>query len=258
MNKEEFLKRKIKFKKSLGQNLFIGNVTSLLNLTNFSEDDFVIEVGTGTGAITKEIAKRVNFIRTYEIDERLKDLINENIVFYKNIELKLMDFLLEENFPPYFKFFSNLPYSQATEILKKCAKINCLKEGYFMIQKELGERIISKEGSKKYGSISIFLQTFFEFKFLKEFNKNQFYPKPEVDSIFIHFKRVRNWNENFNLYESFLKDIFSKRRKKIKKYLVDYIKDLNIDLNLRPEDLKVSDYIKIYENFIRSKNQLNT
>lgn len=257
MNKESLLKKKFRFKKSLGQNIFIGNILSLLNLTNFSDDDYVIEVGTGTGNITKEIAKRVKFIRSYEIDERFKEFIDQNIIFYKNIEIKYLDFLLENDFPTDFKFFSNLPYSKATEILKKCAKLNGLKEGYFMIQRELGERIISKEDSKKYGAISIFLQTFFDFKLIKVFDKNLFYPKPEVDSTFIYFKRQNNWREDFNLYESFLKEIFSKRRKKIKKYLSNYLNNLDINTDLRPENITVEDYIKIYENFIRSQDKSN-
>ncbi|HOK18735.1 MAG TPA: rRNA adenine N-6-methyltransferase family protein, partial [Caldisericia bacterium] len=127
MSKADLLKQKFRFKKSLGQNIFIGNTQNLLNLTNFMDDDFIIEVGTGTGDITKEIAKRVEFVRSYEIDERLKEFINENIIFYKNIEVKYMDFLLEDKFPESFKFFSNLPYSQAAEILKKCSMINSLK-----------------------------------------------------------------------------------------------------------------------------------
>lgn len=258
MNKKEFFK-KFRFKKSLGQNFFIGNREELINLTNFCEDDIVIEVGTGTGDVTKEIAKRVKKIISYEIDERLKEIINENIIFYKNIEIKFMDFLKEENFPEKVRFFSNLPYCLSTEILKKCTKINELIDGYFMIQKELGERILSKEGSKSYGAISIFLQTFFDFKNIKVFSKNNFYPRPDVDSIFIYFKRKRTWEEKFEEYEKFLKEIFSKRRKKIKKVLTDLVgNNLSIDLNLRPENLKVENYIELYEIFIRSKDKLNT
>lgn len=258
MNKKDFLK-KFRFKKSLGQNFFIGNREELINLTDFSEDDIIIEVGTGTGDITKEIAKRVNKVISYEIDERLKEIINENIIFYKNIEIKFMDFLKEENFPEKFRFFSNLPYSTSTEILKKCAKINGLIDGYFMIQKELGERILSKENSKNYGAISIFMQTFFDLRNIKIFNKNNFYPRPDVDSIFIYFKRKRAWEEKFENYEKFLKEIFSKRRKKIKKVLSSLIsEDLSLDLNLRPENLSVEEYINLYEIFIRSENKLNT
>lgn len=257
MNKKEFLK-KFRFKKSLGQNFFIGNREELINLTDFCEDDTILEVGTGTGDITKEIAKRVKRIISYEIDERLKEIINENIIFYKNIEIKFLDFLKEDTFPEKARFFSNLPYSLSTEILKKCTKINGLVDGYFMIQKELGERILSKEGSKSYGAISIFLQTFFDLKPIKLFSKNNFYPRPEVDSIFVYFKRKRSWEEKFESYEKFLKEIFSKRRKKIKKVLLDLVgNNLSIDLNLRPEDLKVEDYINLYEIFIRSKNKLN-
>lgn len=258
MNKKDFLK-KFRFKKSLGQNFFIGNREELINLTDFSEDDIVLEVGTGTGDVTKEIAKRVKKVISYEIDERLKEIINENIIFYKNIQVKFMDFLKEENFPEKFRFFSNLPYSTSTEILKKCAKINGLIDGYFMIQKELGERILSKENSKNYGAISIFMQTFFDLRNIKIFNKNNFYPRPDVDSIFIYFKRKRLWEEKFENYEKFLKEIFSKRRKKIKKVLSDLINEnTSIDLNLRPENLSVEEYINLYEIFIRSENKLNT
>lgn len=258
MNKKDFLK-KFRFKKSLGQNFFIGNIKELINLTDFCEDDIVIEVGTGTGDVTKEIAKRVKFVISYEIDERLKDIINENIIFYKNIEVKFLDFLKEENFPEKFRFFSNLPYSTSTEILKKCAKLNGLIDGYFMIQKELGERITSKENLKTYGAISIFLQTFFDLKEIKIFSKNNFYPRPDVDSMFIYFKRKRNWNEIFEYYEKFLKEIFSKRRKKVKKVLESLVSEnLSIDLNLRPENIKVEDYINLYEIFIRSKDKFNT
>ncbi len=258
MNKKDFLK-KFRFKKSLGQNFFIGNREELINLTDFSEDDIIIEVGTGIGDVTKEIAKRVNKVISYEIDERLKEIICENIIFYKNIEIKLMDFLKEENFPEKFRFFSNLPYSTSTEILKKCSKINGLIDGYFMIQKELGERILSKENSKSYGAISIFIQTFFDLRNIKIFNKNNFYPRPDVDSIFIYFKRKRLWEEKFENYEKFLKEIFSKRRKKIKKVLSSLIsEDLSLDLNLRPENLSVEEYINLYEIFIRSENKLNT
>lgn len=258
MNKREFLKR-FRFKKSLGQNFFIGNREELLNLTDFSEDDTIIEVGTGTGDVTKEIAKRVKKVISYEIDERLKEIINENLIFYKNIEVKFMDFLKENNFPDKFRFFSNLPYSTSTEILKKCARINGLIDGYFMIQKELGERIISKENSKDYGAISIFLQTFFDLKNIKIFNKNNFYPRPDVDSIFIYFKRKRFWEEKYELFEKFLKEIFSKRRKKIKKVLSNLIsKSVSIDLNLRPENISVEEYINLYEVFIGSENKLNT
>lgn len=258
MNKKEFLK-KFRFKKSLGQNFFIGNRDDLINLTDFSEDDIVLEVGTGTGDVTKELAKRVYKVITYEIDERLKDLIKENFIFYKNIEVKFMDFLKEEEFPEKFRFFSNLPYSTSTEILKKCSKINSMIDGYFMIQKELGERIVSKENSKNYGAISIFLQTFFEFKTLKVFSKNNFYPRPDVDSIFIYVKRIRPWEEKFESYEKFLKEIFSKRRKKLKKTILYLVQESNkIDLSLRPENLKVSEFIELYENFCRSENKFNS
>ena len=167
--KEEIKKRGIFLRKRWGQNFFIGDPDKLLDLISITDRDFVIEVGTGTGNLTEKIAKRCKFIVSYEIDKRLKKMIYKNLEGVQNVEVRFMDFLKEEKFPDYdLVFFSNLPYSSGTEILKKVVRINNITRGYFMIQKELGERIESCPSKKTYSAISVFLQTFFSFRKLKD------------------------------------------------------------------------------------------
>ena len=258
--KEEIKKRGIFLKKRWGQNFFVGDPDKLLDFTSITDRDFVIEVGTGTGNLTEEIAKRCKFVVSYEIDKRLKEMIYNNIEGVRNVEVKFMDFLKEEEFPDGdLMFFSNLPYSSGTEILKKVVMINNITRGYFMIQKELGERIKSCPSKKTYSAISVFLQTFLSFRKLKDVSKENFFPVPHVNSTFFEFKRIREWEDRWDRYETFLKRVFSKRRKKIKTSIFSFIKELpEFNMDLRPENLSIEEYIKIYEIFSQSKNKPNS
>ena len=261
MNIQKEIKKKgILLKKKWGQNFFIGDPDKLLDLTSITKKDFVIEVGTGVGNITEKIARRCKFVISYEIDERLKEMIYKNLEGVKNVEVRFMDFLKEKEFPgDDLIFFSNLPYSSGTEILKKVAKINNITRGYFMIQKELGERIKSHPSRKTYSAISVFLQTFFSFRKLKSVSKENFFPVPQVDSTFFEFKRIRKWEDKWSRYETFLKRVFSKRRKKIKTSIFSFIKELpEFNMDLRPENLSVEEYIKLYEIFSQSENKPNS
>lgn len=254
--REEIKKKGIFLKKRWGQNFFIGDSKRLLDLTSLKNRDFVIEVGTGAGNLTREIAERTKFVISYEIDERLKEIIFKNLEGVKNVKVRFMDFLKEQNFPDEeIVFFSNLPYSSGTKILKTIVKINNIKMGYFMIQKELGERIISEPNKKSYSAISVFLQTFFKFKKLISVSRENFFPVPEVDSVFFEFKRIKLWNKGWEEYEKFLKKIFSKRRKKVKTSILPLLKKkIEIDENLRPENFTVKEYEELYETFIKGKD----
>ena len=116
-----------------------------------------------------------------------------------------------------------------------------------MIQKELADRIISKEGSKQYGRISVMIQSLCIVK--KEFNvsPNCFSPKPNVSSTIISLKKKNKNDFDYQKLEYVVKKSFSQRRKKIKNTLTqisDYV-ELKDYLNKRPEQISVKDYIKI-------------
>ena len=124
-----------------------------------------------------------------------------------------------------------------------------------MVQKEVGDRFTSKEGSKEYSSITVYLNYYFDLK--KEFivTKNAFYPRPNVDSMIISLSKKKEYIKPHN-EEQFLKlvrDSFQFKRKTLKNNLREYnwesiksyLDENGIKETVRAEELKLSDYIKI-------------
>ena len=120
---------------------------------------------------------------------------------------------------------------------------------YLMFQKEVGERILSNYGSKKYGRISVIAQTRCKIKKLLTADSSIFSPKPKVDGVILEFTPHMKYKDiDMILLEEIVKKSFSQRRKKIKSNLKGYefaINACNIDINLRAEDLSVTDYCNI-------------
>ena len=130
-----------------------------------------------------------------------------------------------------------------------------------MFQKEVGERILSNYGSKKYGRISVIAQSRCKIKKILTADSSIFFPKPKVDGVILEFTPHMKYDHiNINLLEKIVKKSFSQRRKKIKSNLKGYefaIKACNININLRAEDLSVSDYCSITREIQLNSNLLN-
>ncbi|MFN7182289.1 MAG: 16S rRNA (adenine(1518)-N(6)/adenine(1519)-N(6))-dimethyltransferase RsmA [Planctomycetota bacterium] len=270
---------KIQYKKSLGQHFFVNKsfLEQLVNLTKINKNDIVLEVGTGTGTLTKILVKRAGFVVSVEIEKRLFErvkkelnsnkqliLINSNIfndkkdkrlnsdieeLFIKNVELY--------NLTP--KIISNPPYNISSPLLEAIISSRVpFKDIYLILQKEVAERIVAKIGSKEYSSLSVFIQSFCESKILKYISKRNFFPVPEVDGAFIRIKPRDTFDNKFRDYSLFLKKIFSFRRKNIKNIFSMVfneqiskviIEKFQLSNNLRCENLPAPIFKQIYENY---------
>ena len=154
-----------------------------------------------------------------------------------------------------------MPYNISTQILIKFIRFNPwppkFKKLIFMFQKEVGEKIIASLGNKNYSRLSILTKS--RLKILNYFyvSKNCFFPKPKVDSIVIEFQPVVRKDVNFNSIKSleFITNVFfSNKRKMVNKTFKklkindpDFLKENDIDLTLRPENLSETLYFKITE-----------
>ena len=162
--------------------------------------------------------------------------------------------------------FGNLPYNISTQILAKWIKIQNLdkfcKRFVLMFQKEVADRIIAKTNTKNYGRLSIFANWKMNIEKIIDIEPISFKPAPKVKSTLLMFtpkKKFFELNDPKNL-EHVTNIFFSQRRKMIKKplkFLFDNLKDLerelNLDLNLRPQNLDDITYYKIskmYESLI--------
>ena len=230
------------FKKSLGQNFLqdFNILQKIVETANILENSLVIEIGPGSGNLTKEIAKKATNVLCYEIDTRLESILDDNLKDYANVKIIFADFLkrnIREDIDSYsydhLYLIGNLPYYITTPIIEKIVESNLMyKKIVIMMQKEVGERICAKPGTKEYNSLTVYLNYYFNLN--KEFivSKNVFIPKPNVDSIVISLERKKDLSylKNTEVFNKLLRDAFKFKRKTIKNNLKNY--DLKVIENI--------------------------
>ena len=257
----------IKAKKSLGQNFLIDrNVLEQIISTVSIADKNVLEIGPGSGNLTTYILK--NKPKKFYVVEKDNDLAQMLIDQFSNeIEIINDDILnISENKISSKKLtvFGNLPYNISTEILSRWI-LNIGSDFWFenlvlMFQKEVANRIIAESNTSQYGRLSILSSWKLNIKKLIDISPRSFSPRPKVDSTLLLFTPKENFFDikNPKNLEKITRIFFSQRRKMLKKPFNQIFKNakevsekFNIDLNLRPQNLKPEMYFKLvkeYEN----------
>ena len=257
------------YKKSLGQNFLQDNnvIEKIVSAINYEDNNLVIEIGPGSGAMTKELLKRVDFAILYEIDTRLEKILFKELSDYVNYELIFDDFLKRNIGNDLSKYnydnlyiVANLPYYITTPIINKIVSDKIpVKEMVIMIQKEVADRLSSKPGSRDYGQITVFLNYFFEIEKVLTVSKNCFVPKPKVDSAVIKMKRreQKELVKDEEFFEKIVKDSFRFKRKTIKNNLSNYdLKKIDIILNKYGFDINTRSECIPYYVFVEIANEL--
>ena len=255
---------KIKPKKSLGQNFLVNSeiIDKIVKCGFLDNNDNVLEVGPGTGNLSKEIIlkKPKNFF-VIEKDENLCNLLEEkfngSLIVYND---DILSFKLNKLNYSNLVIFGNLPYNISTQILINWIlneyNFTKIKKLVLMFQKEVADRILGKVNEKNYGRLSIISN--WKLKIKKEFDidASDFFPKPKVASTLLSMVPRNNYFKitNPQKLEEITSIFFNQRRKMIKKPLnkifnnsEKIIKKLNIDKNLRPQNLKPEVYFELAE-----------
>ena len=251
----------IKAKKSLGQNFLIDKsiIDKIINTVSITNNE-ILEVGPGTGNLTREILK-YNPSKLYLIEkdtflaESLKEIIDERVQIFNKDILKFDEKSLSKN---KIIVFGNLPYNISTEILSTW--IVKLKNDYWfsdlilMFQKEVADRIIAQFNTSAYGRLSILANWRLNINKICDVSPDSFSPRPKIQSTLIHFTPKKNFAEikdPLNL-EKITRIFFNHRRKMLKKPYNqifsgnnDLLNKFNIDLNLRPQNLDCDTYYKL-------------
>ena len=252
---------KMRPKKSLGQN-FITDNNFLLKMNDHfdtSKNDLIIEIGPGKGALTEYLSKK-NFKKLFLIEKdnnlatqlKLKYEKIKNI-FIINDDALTFDYNIFKNIEEKVIIYGNLPFNISTSLLTKWISDDewpsFFDKMILMFQKEVADRIVASHNNKKYGRLSVLVQSRCNVKKLLDAPASIFSPKPKVDGAVIQLKPTDNYCKiNFSNLEKLLEQSFSSRRKKIKNTLSKHkqlLTKLNIDENLRPENLSVSNYCEL-------------
>jgi 16S rRNA (adenine1518-N6/adenine1519-N6)-dimethyltransferase len=273
----------IRAKKQLGQNFLSDRSTAEMIVTRsgISADDVVLEIGAGLGAITIPVARIARAVYAIEIDPRLIDHLNTELLTHNIANVSLMEksiFHLDieelgRRLGHKIVVMGNLPYNVSSQILVKL--INSRKtvnRAVLMFQKELAQRITAQPGGKDYGRLTVMLNYCADLNKLATIDAALFFPKPKVDStvLEIKFKNLlqdRAYNEEF-LFRV-IKAAFGRRRKTLKNALAGSqlrvtgdtaLHALNlagIDPVRRAETLDVSEFVALsncLEGMLQSEN----
>lgn len=255
----------LKANKRLGQNFLINQeiIDEIVEKSNISKEDVIIEIGPGLGSLTKILLKNAKNVIAIELDSSMVDILksrflNENLqVIYGDIlKVDLKELINDEMS---VKVVANLPYYITTPILMKLLENRYnLKSITVMVQKEVGERLCSNPGSKEYGAITLTTQYYSTPQIIIDVTRDNFLPAPEVDSCVVKLDvldtpKVELKNEK--IFFELIRNGFNHRRKTIsnslsagsveKEKIISTLNKLNIDEKLRAEDLSIEDFARI-------------
>ena len=264
----------IRANKSLGQNFLINEevVNSIVDSSEISSDDLVIEIGPGLGTLTEELINNAGYVVAIELDTRMIRILDDRFGSCNNFEIINEDVLKvdlasliqekKKNFAlKNAKIVANLPYYITTPIIMKLLEEELdIKSITVMIQKEVADRLIATPGDKLSGAITYCVYYYANSESVMNVDNNSFIPEPEVKSEVIKLNIIENPVINLKNKEKFFKLIkasFTQRRKTLLNSLVNagifankeiakkVFEELGFDANVRGESLSMEDFAKL-------------
>jgi 16S rRNA (adenine1518-N6/adenine1519-N6)-dimethyltransferase len=247
----------VRAKKHLGQHFLKDESIARKIADSLTENgyDTVLEIGPGMGVLTKYLLQKSYTTHVIEIDA-------ESVEYLENTYLNLAPRILSKDFlkiniSNYFEnkplaIIGNFPYNISSQIVfKTLENRDQIPEFSGMFQKEVAERIAEKEGSKKYGILSVLAQAFYDVEYLFTVPPSVFNPPPKVDSGVIRMIRKENFTlpVNEKLFYRVVKTAFNQRRKMLRSslksmHLSDKLREDSIFAK-RPEQLSVTAFINL-------------
>lgn len=262
-------------KKSLGQNFLQDpNVANkIVRIFEATVNDPVVEIGPGKGALTSLLLQTLDHITVIELDNELAPLLKEQ--FGEKISVIHQDILnvslteLREQFGKPFRLIGNIPYNITTPILFHVIdSLPAVKDFLVMMQTEVAQRLVAKPRTKEYGILSILVQYFCTPKMQFAVSRNSFFPIPNVSSAIVHLDFTKPFEpkaENEPLFRKIVRGTFNTRRKTLRNGLkglnipVAEFERLSVDLELRPEELSIGDFVLLSNQLVHLAPQiLNT
>jgi 16S rRNA (adenine1518-N6/adenine1519-N6)-dimethyltransferase len=243
----------VRAKKHLGQHFLKDEAVAQRIIGAAHTDLPLLEIGPGTGVLTKHLIDRPGFVAA-DIDTESIDYLRKIFPEYKD-RIVYADFLkmdLGTHFSGKFAIIGNFPYNISSQIMFRVLDYrDRVGSVVGMFQKEVAERIAEKPGTKEYGILSVFLQAYYDIEYLFTVEPGAFNPPPKVRSAVIRL--TRNSVEKLDCDEKFFKTIvktsFNQRRKMLRNTLRSFVKNEALLTHplftLRPERLSVADFVQL-------------
>ncbi|MGN0624552.1 MAG: 16S rRNA (adenine(1518)-N(6)/adenine(1519)-N(6))-dimethyltransferase RsmA [Oscillospiraceae bacterium] len=260
------------FSKALGQNFLINPTVcpKIAEMGNAAKGFGIIEIGTGIGVLTNELAKRADKVVAIEIDSRLIPVLDETLAEYDNVKIinddvmkvDLHKLIAEEFRGMEVAVCANLPYYITSPVIMMLMEERLpIRSVTVMVQKEAGVRLCAKMGTRDMGAVTVAINYFSKPKILFNVSRGSFMPPPNVDSCVVRFDINEKTPEGVTDEKFFFRvarGAFSQRRKTLvnsvssalgidKQTVISAVKSAELEENVRPEKLSMEQLIAFSE-----------
>ncbi|KDN09874.1 MULTISPECIES: 16S rRNA (adenine(1518)-N(6)/adenine(1519)-N(6))-dimethyltransferase RsmA [unclassified Gilliamella] len=249
-------------RKRFGQNFLHDDyiIESIVSAIQPKKDQALVEIGPGLAALTIPISKHIDHLTVIEIDRDLANRLIENPFLNNKLTVIEQDALtfdfnqLADQLGKPLRVFGNLPYNISTPLMFHLFEhTNIITDMHFMLQKEVVTRLVASPNSKHYGRLSVMAQYYCQIIPVLEVPPTSFKPAPKVDSAVVKlvpYKEKPYLVNDIRILSRVTTEAFNQRRKTIRNSLsnlftVEQLNDLNIDPNLRAENLTVQQYCQL-------------
>jgi len=245
-------------RKRFGQHFLIdaGVIDAILRAVHPAKDDIVVEIGPGPGAITAALATSAGELHAVELDRDLAARLRRQYEDKPTVTIHEADALAFDfsTLGKRLRIVGNLPYNISTPLLFHLLDLReHILDMHFMLQKEVVDRMAAGPGSKAYGRLSIMLGCHLKIESLFDVDRSAFAPPPEVTSAVVRLDPLPPGTfdiQDHVLLSKLVSSAFMQRRKTIRNALHDHVdvadlEAVEIDSGLRPEQISISNYVKL-------------
>ena len=242
-------------RKRFGQNFLVDHriINQIISTISPKNNDCIVEIGPGKGAITFPLIEHLNHLNVIEIDRDLVSMLEsegqEKLTIYQSDALTF-DF---SQIPKKLRVIGNLPYNISSPLLFHLLSYRKqIIDMTFMLQKEVVDRIVAPPGNKTYGRLSVMMQAFYEVELMFVVPKESFEPQPKIESAILYLKtREQPLVKNSKPLEEIVKLAFSQRRKTLKNCLKSVLNQsqTEIDLSQRAEMLSTENFVTLMNDY---------
>ncbi|MBT6634438.1 MAG: 16S rRNA (adenine(1518)-N(6)/adenine(1519)-N(6))-dimethyltransferase RsmA [Gammaproteobacteria bacterium] len=242
-------------RKRFGQNFLVDHriINQIISTISPKNDDIIVEIGPGKGAITFPLLEYLDHLSVIEIDRDLVSMLElegqEKLTIYQSDALTF-DFSQISN---KIRVIGNLPYNISSPLLFHLLDYrDQIIDMTFMLQKEVVDRIVAPPGNKTYGRLSVMMQAFYEVELMFVVPKESFEPQPKIESAILYLKtKEQPLVKNSKPLEEIVKLAFSQRRKTLKNCLKSVLNQsqTEIDLSQRAEMLSTENFVTLMNDY---------
>ena len=267
--KSILLKHNFSLKKAFGQNFLTDTalLDEIVEKAGVTSDDIVLEIGCGAGALTTALAKKAKKVVGYEIDTKLKPILNEVLADFNNVEIVFNDVMkvsldeIEKKLGGEYILVANLPYYITTPIIMRFIEnAKNIKGMVIMVQEEVAYRLASNNSTSDYGAITVGINLRGKAEVILKVGREKFTPVPNVDSAIVKIDVDRDKFKGVNLsnVRNVVRCAFSSRRKMLVNNLMNTYKfsrekaeevltKAGLSLTVRGENLSAEDFVNLSE-----------